>query len=262
MQYNSVNGEHACESSSLQNDFLKGELGFAGYVVSDWGGTWSTDKSAAYGLDSCMPGTGLGGQLGAFFGEELVDAATIGTVSEARLDDMAIRILTPYYHLGQDKDDFPATNFDASSLAKQGPYATNENVNVQADHWKLVKQIGEESATYVAPWPSWLLASSADLSRHPQPAQERPELVARPAHQVLGRRHDAHRRLRRRRCATWCVFLRKRCRYPPELTKFPTLPSFLQSTVSPDAVLQTAATITPEGPPSSSEDPPQPLLVC
>jgi beta-glucosidase-like glycosyl hydrolase len=35
-KYNSVNGEHACENSALQNDFLKDELNFAGYVVSDW----------------------------------------------------------------------------------------------------------------------------------------------------------------------------------------------------------------------------------
>jgi beta-glucosidase len=98
-----------------------------------------------------MPGTGLGGVLGEFFGDELVNVTRAGTVSEARLNDMAIRILTPYYHLGQDVG-FPETNFDSSSLAKDGLFATNQNVNVQADHWKIVRQIGEESAT-CAPLP-------------------------------------------------------------------------------------------------------------
>jgi len=98
-----------------------------------------------------MPGTGLGGVLGEFFGDELVNVTRAGIVSEARLNDMAIRILTPYCHLGQDVG-YPETNFDSSSLAKEGPFATNQNVNVQADHWKIVRQIGEESAT-CAPLP-------------------------------------------------------------------------------------------------------------
>ena len=94
-----------------------------------------------------MPGTAFNGILGAFFGDELINVTRAGTVSEARLNDMAIRVLTPYYHLGQDNSDYPESNFDAFTLAKQGAFAVNQNVNVQADHWKVVRQIGEESAT-------------------------------------------------------------------------------------------------------------------
>lgn len=43
---------------------------------------------------------------------------------------MAIRILTPFYWLGQEKG-YPATNFDESSLEDNSTYAINEHVNVQ-----------------------------------------------------------------------------------------------------------------------------------
>lgn len=59
---------------------------------------------------------------------------------------MAIRVLLPYFWLGQDSG-FPATNFDESSLADNSTYAINEHVNVQGDHWKIILKIAEESAT-------------------------------------------------------------------------------------------------------------------
>lgn len=35
--YNRLNGSYACENSKVLNGLLKEELGFQGYVVSDWG---------------------------------------------------------------------------------------------------------------------------------------------------------------------------------------------------------------------------------
>ena len=34
--YNKLNNTWACENSHIQNDILKGELDFQGYVMSDW----------------------------------------------------------------------------------------------------------------------------------------------------------------------------------------------------------------------------------
>ena len=52
--YNRVNSTYACENSKMLNGLLKTELGFQGYVVSDWEGTHSTESASA-GLDMNQP---------------------------------------------------------------------------------------------------------------------------------------------------------------------------------------------------------------
>ncbi|QRV89390.1 glycoside hydrolase family 3 protein [Ceratobasidium sp. AG-Ba] len=140
--YNRINGSHACEDSVTLNNVLKGELNFQGHVMSDWFAHWTDDGAALGGMDMTMPGTG-------FWGPELVKLVQNGTVPMARLDDMVHRILLPYYALGQDKN-FPALQYNTAGILNQLYIALNPgntNVNVQADHYKLIRKIGEESAT-------------------------------------------------------------------------------------------------------------------
>lgn len=54
--YNKVNGTHASESPRLIRDVLRKEWGFAGMIMSDWFGTYSTTESVKAGLDLEMPG--------------------------------------------------------------------------------------------------------------------------------------------------------------------------------------------------------------
>ena len=54
--YNKLEGDWACENGYLLNDLLKKTWGFAGFVLSDWGGTHSTAKAALAGLDNDEPG--------------------------------------------------------------------------------------------------------------------------------------------------------------------------------------------------------------
>ncbi|MBO5903137.1 MAG: glycoside hydrolase family 3 C-terminal domain-containing protein [Tidjanibacter sp.] len=49
--YNFFRGEHACHSDLLLNQILKGEWGFDGVVISDWGGTHDTREAITNGLD-------------------------------------------------------------------------------------------------------------------------------------------------------------------------------------------------------------------
>lgn len=49
--YNLYKGQHACHNQYLLNDILKGEWGFDGAVISDWGGTHDTDEAITNGLD-------------------------------------------------------------------------------------------------------------------------------------------------------------------------------------------------------------------
>lgn len=49
--YNLYKNEHACHNQYLLNDILRGEWGFDGVVVSDWGGTHNTEQAIFNGLD-------------------------------------------------------------------------------------------------------------------------------------------------------------------------------------------------------------------
>lgn len=49
--YNKFRGEHACENKTLLLDILKGDWGFDGVAISDWGAVHNTDKVAVNGLD-------------------------------------------------------------------------------------------------------------------------------------------------------------------------------------------------------------------
>ena len=81
--YNRINGVYACENAPMQNDILKTEFGFDGFIMSDWGGTHSTIDSALNGLDMEMDLA-----PGKYFGDALKTAITDGKVPQARLDDM------------------------------------------------------------------------------------------------------------------------------------------------------------------------------
>lgn len=100
--YNRVNNSYACQNSYTLNYLLKEELGFQGFVVSDWYAQQSGVASALAGLDMAMP---LGS---AYWGDNLTLAVQNGSVGTARLDDMAKRIVAPWYQMGQDSDDFAA----------------------------------------------------------------------------------------------------------------------------------------------------------
>jgi beta-glucosidase len=49
--YNLFRGQHACHNQYLMNEILKGEWGFDGAIISDWGGTQSTQEAIYNGLD-------------------------------------------------------------------------------------------------------------------------------------------------------------------------------------------------------------------
>ncbi|CUA77162.1 beta-glucosidase [Rhizoctonia solani] len=140
--YNRINGSHGCEDDVSLNQILKGELDYQGYVMSDWFAHWTNEGAALGGMDMTMPGTG-------FWGADLVAMVNNGTVPATRLDDMVHRILTPYYALGQDKG-FPAVQYNTSGIGSNSYVGTtpgNTHVNVQADHYKIIRKIGEDSAT-------------------------------------------------------------------------------------------------------------------
>ena len=91
--YNAVNGDFACENKYLLTDVLKQNWKFAGFVVSDWGGTHSTLKASAAGLDNEEP-------LDHFFGPRLKKAVEAGQVPMSQIDDHARRVLRSEFASG------------------------------------------------------------------------------------------------------------------------------------------------------------------
>ena len=85
--YNRVNGTYASENKYLLTDILKGEWGFEGFVVSDWGAVHSTAPAVNAGLDLEMPGPAR------FFGDVLVPSVNKGEVSQKLINDKVHRIL-------------------------------------------------------------------------------------------------------------------------------------------------------------------------
>ncbi|EIE79560.1 hypothetical protein G6F47_007825 [Rhizopus delemar] len=136
--YNRANGTYACENDYLLNTVLKGELNFKGFVHSDWSATMSTVPSANNGLDMTMPGDITFHSNDSYFGKNLTDAVHDKKVSESRVTDMATRIVATWYKLKQDSN-FPETTLDSFHL-KDSP-----EVNVQYDHYKLVREMGAAS---------------------------------------------------------------------------------------------------------------------
>jgi len=84
--YNRINGDYACENAYTLHDVLKKDWGYKGFVISDWGGTHSTVKASAAGLDQEQP-------MAEYFGPELKQAVKEGKVPMAEIDDHARRVL-------------------------------------------------------------------------------------------------------------------------------------------------------------------------
>ncbi|CUA75547.1 hypothetical protein RSOLAG22IIIB_05945 [Rhizoctonia solani] len=137
--YNLINGTWACENDYTQNVILKHQMGFRGYIMSDWQATHST-ISAARGLDMTMPGDVTFNSGDSYFGANLTAAVKDGRITEDRVTDMAERIVAAWYLVGQDKG-YPEVSFD--SFRPLDPF--NKHVDVQEDHYKLVREMGAAS---------------------------------------------------------------------------------------------------------------------
>jgi beta-glucosidase len=103
---------------------LKTELGFSGFVVSDWGATQSLAASTNAGLDLEMP-------LGHWFGG-LGSAVDSGAVPKTRLDDMVTRIVAALARVG---------------VLDDPPTGTPSSIVTSDEHTALAREAATESIT-------------------------------------------------------------------------------------------------------------------
>lgn len=89
--YNRVNGVYASENPWLLTDVLRGEWGFKGYVMSDWGAVSDRVAGVAAGLDLEMPSSG------GINDRKIVAAVKSGELDEKIVDQACERILEINY---------------------------------------------------------------------------------------------------------------------------------------------------------------------
>ena len=90
--YNKVNGEYASENKKLLTDIPRGEWGFEGLIMSDWGAVNDRVAGLNAGLDLEMPGDILHNN------QMIIDAVRDGRISEETLDTSVRRVLNMVYN--------------------------------------------------------------------------------------------------------------------------------------------------------------------
>jgi beta-glucosidase len=88
--YNKVNGDYCSENEHLLNEILRGEWGFKGMTVSDWGGTHSTMGAMLHGLNVQMTGS-------TYLGQPVIDSIATGALTEDLVDEKVRQILRVRY---------------------------------------------------------------------------------------------------------------------------------------------------------------------
>ncbi len=138
--YNKINGTYCCENPHILTEILKQQLGFTGWVISDFEATHSTVEGANAGLD-----VELGVPPAKYFGTRLLEAIQAGQVSMAAIDDKVRRILYTVFACGL---------FDRPAQITPLPVE---------EHGKLAREIASQSIVLLKNTDALLPLASAQL---------------------------------------------------------------------------------------------------
>ena len=123
--YNLYRGQHVCYNERLIMDILKGEWGFDGAVISDWGGVHETDAAVKNGLDlefgTWTDGLTMGATNGYdayFLAKPYRDGILAGKYGTKELDEKCRRVLRLIFRTAMNPDKpFGAINSEAHYAA-------------------------------------------------------------------------------------------------------------------------------------------------
>ena len=110
--YNKVNGDYCSENEHLLNEILRGEWGFKGFTVSDWGGTHSTMGAMLHGLNVQMTGSN-------YMGQPVIDSVKTGALTEQLVDEKVRQILRVRYAIEAIPDDVANTKMTSQPESQQ-----------------------------------------------------------------------------------------------------------------------------------------------
>ena len=140
--YNKLNGLYCAENPYLLTDTLRKRWGFRGFVISDWGSTYSTAPTVNAGMDLEMPGgepmrrwmdrpeTRRDGNGGGWLTADKITAALAeGRVTQATVDEAVRRILRVMFTAGLfDRASAPTGEVDTPEQRKLARDAANESL--------------------------------------------------------------------------------------------------------------------------------------
>jgi beta-glucosidase len=111
--YNKVNGQWCAENPFLLTETLQKRWGFKGFVISDWGSTYSTAPTVAAGMNLEMPGgeamrkwmtttdfKEVGNGAGWLTQEKVLAAVAAGQLKQEAVDDSVRRMLRVMFSAG------------------------------------------------------------------------------------------------------------------------------------------------------------------
>ena len=110
--YNKVNGDYCSENEHLLNEILRGDWGFKGYTLSDWGGTHSTMGAMLHGLNVQMTGSN-------YLGQPVIDSIATGALTENLVDEKVKQILRVRYAIEAIPDDVANTKMTSQPESQQ-----------------------------------------------------------------------------------------------------------------------------------------------
>lgn len=130
--YNLYKGLHNCHNPYLLNDILKGEWGYDGVVISDWGGVHNTEQAITNGLDMEFGSWTNGLSTGTsnaydnyYLATPYLKLIQEGKVGTKELDDKVRRVLRLIFR----------TNMNTSR-----PFGSM----LSPEHYEAARRIGEE----------------------------------------------------------------------------------------------------------------------
>lgn len=159
--YNLYKDQHGCHNQYLLNDILKGEWGFDGVVVSDWGGVHDTDQSITNGLDMEFGSWTNGLSNGTsnaydnyYLAQPYLERIQSGKVGTKELDDKVRRILRLAFRTTMDRNRPYGTmrspeHYDAARKIGEAGIVLLQNNNdllpIDLDNTKKIAVIGENA---------------------------------------------------------------------------------------------------------------------
>src|SRR4051794_11844741 len=146
--YNLINGRWGCENDYLLNTVLKGDWGYKGFVMSDWGAVHSTVGAANNGLDQ-FTGFCCKEDKPWFAPPAMKTALQSGPISQTRLDDMVERILWALFAKGPVDDPVKVTPIDYAGNAAVSQKAAEESLVLLKNDGDLLPLRGVKSLAVI-----------------------------------------------------------------------------------------------------------------
>lgn len=109
--FSSWGGQKVHGDATLLTDTLRGELGFDGFVISDWGGCDQIDyRDYTASIAQCI-NAGIDMVMTPYNGDAFQGALSVGvtdgTITQARIDEAVRRILTVKFEMGLFENPYP-----------------------------------------------------------------------------------------------------------------------------------------------------------